>query len=124
MRCDMCSKQMLPGELCVSFETGRQRFSAKMKHVYFQLCDEVMQHRECSVWNDMTPHFVTEAKDVDNCVLCTTSIKEDDEMLRIRLGVMGSDSEIVEMHEKFYEVYMHPDCASCYIDEDALPWNT
>jgi len=94
-----------------------------MRHVYFQQTDEQLSHVECSVWYDMTPQFINTCDDVDECALCSQSIDCDEQMVRIRIGLLDPNNNIVENHEKFREVYLHPDCATTFLEEDALCWN-
>jgi hypothetical protein len=123
LRCSSCNNNFVVGDFIFSAETGNQRYSLKMRHIYFQQIDETLAHVECSVWYDMTSHFVNACDDVDECALCSQPIDCDEQMVRIRIGLLDPNNDIVENHEKFREVYLHPDCATTFIDEDELCWN-
>jgi hypothetical protein len=71
----------------------------------------------------MKKNFINPCNEVTECACCSTRIGELDLMVRLRVGVASVDNDIKEMDSQFVEVYLHPECALEYLDEEWLFWN-
>ena len=122
MRCATCNRPIALGELAISCESGRQSVG-RYGNPYFEGNEDTVAHARCSPWFDMKKNFLNQCNEVTECACCSTRIGELDLMVRLRVGVASIDNDIKEMDSQFVEVYLHPECAMEYFDEEWLFWN-